>query len=420
MIKALRSLLAKNRKPDLQIKIGEILPAETFKRLLERERALADRSGESFSLLAISIEPAPARVEDLAALVEMLGREVRVSDEIGWFEEDKIGVILPQTPPSGARILAERLKRDISSILSGFDYSIYTYPTASHSRTSAQDRAPADPSSKRKVHPAEVATFPPPAPANGSGDSAGWDERALAAYLAPPLPWWKRVIDVAGAGIGLILAAPLFLVIALLIKIVSPGPVFFRQERIGFLGKPFKIWKFRTMHVDSDTGLHQKHFSQLMRNGQAMTKLDSSKDPRIIPMGGFLRTTALDELPQLINVLRGEMSLVGPRPCIPYEAEGYEAWQKRRFDTSPGLTGLWQVSGKNRTTFRQMIQLDLRYLGGRTLREDIRIVLRTIPAILEQRRGRKAGKAKPQSKGDSARTGSSAHHPPSAVESAAK
>jgi hypothetical protein len=138
------------------------------------------------------------------------------------------------------------------------------------------------------------------------------------------------------------------------------------------------------MFVDADTSLHQGHLHQLMNSNTPMMKMDSKGDPRIIPFGVLLRASGLDELPQLINVLRGEMSLVGPRPCLPYEYDKYLPWQKERFETVPGLTGLWQVSGKNKTTFVEMIQLDIKYTKNKNLWWDLKIILMTVPALIIQ------------------------------------
>ena len=157
-----------------------------------------------------------------------------------------------------------------------------------------------------------------------------------------------------------------------MVRIVSKGPVLFRQERVGYLGQRFMCFKFRTMFVNSDTNVHQGHLDQLMDSDAPLIKMDSKGDPRIIPFGKLLRATGLDELPQLLNVLRGEMSLVGPRPCLPYEYNKYQRWQKERFNTLPGLTGLWQVGGKNKTTFTEMICLDIRYARTRTLWLDLK------------------------------------------------
>lgn len=198
------------------------------------------------------------------------------------------------------------------------------------------------------------------------------------------LPGWKRALDI----VCCLVALPAFLVctffVAVLTKILSPGPIFFRQERVGFKGRRFRLYKFRTMHVTADVSTHQLHFAQLIRSNVPMRKLDERGDRRLIPFGRLLRATGLDELPQILNVLRGEMTIVGPRPCIPYEYAQYSPPQRERFDVAPGLTGLWQVSGKNRTTFEEMIRLDISYARNRSLGLDLRIIARTVPALVAQ------------------------------------
>jgi lipopolysaccharide/colanic/teichoic acid biosynthesis glycosyltransferase len=202
----------------------------------------------------------------------------------------------------------------------------------------------------------------------------------------PPLeiPRWKRVLDVAAVLLMLPVILPVALCIALIIRLVSKGPILFKQERMGYRGTTFMCLKFRTMIVGADTTNHQGHLSHLMASDAPMVKLDVRGDSRIIPCGVLLRAAGLDELPQLINVLRGEMSLVGPRPCLPYEFERYLPWQRERFNTLPGLTGLWQVSGKNRTTFSEMMHLDINYVRGKTLWLDLLIIVKTVPAVLIQ------------------------------------
>ena len=202
--------------------------------------------------------------------------------------------------------------------------------------------------------------------------------------LSPDIPRWKRALDIVFILLILPLVLPLAVFVAVLIRLVSEGPVLFRQERIGYLGRKFMCFKFRTMFVGSETTAHQGHLQQLMKANVPMIKLDSRGDSRIIPFGRLLRSTGLDELPQLINVLRGEMSMVGPRPCLVYECDNYLPWQRERFNTLPGLTGLWQVSGKNQTTFAEMMQLDISYARKKTLWLDLTIMLKTIPAILAQ------------------------------------
>jgi len=195
---------------------------------------------------------------------------------------------------------------------------------------------------------------------------------------------WKRTLDALLILLALPFLIPLALLVALLIRSRSRGPVLFQQERVGHLGRRFMCLKFRTMFADTNPKTHQGHLQHLMSSNTPMMKMDSQGDPRIIPFGVLLRASGLDELPQLINVLRGEMSLVGPRPCLPYEYEKYLPWQRERFGTLPGLTGLWQVSGKNKTTFVEMIQLDIRYAKNKTLWWDLKIILMTVPALVIQ------------------------------------
>ena len=214
-----------------------------------------------------------------------------------------------------------------------------------------------------------------------------WENIAISQtgpWPEPGLPLWKRALDFV---IILILAPALVALgamLALLVMCGSSGPIFFRQRRVGHKGREFTCYKFRTMHVGAETDSHRGHTAQLIKSETPMAKLDARRDPRLIPLGAALRATGLDELPQLINVLRGEMSIVGPRPCIPYEFELYEPWQRRRFDAVPGLTGLWQVSGKNRTTFNEMIRLDIEYSERSSLWFDAAIILKTLPALWRQ------------------------------------
>ncbi len=203
------------------------------------------------------------------------------------------------------------------------------------------------------------------------------------------IPLWKRSIDIAGSLFALILLAPVLLAISALIKVVSPGPILFKQLRVGRGGSLFTCYKFRTMTLDADPTVHKEYLEHLIdsshsneRPGDPMQKLD--RDPRIIRCGNFLRSSGLDELPQLINVLFGQMSLVGPRPPIPYEVERYPNWYMARFDVVPGLTGLWQVSGKNRLGFNEMMRLDIQYASNLSLFLDFKILLMTPLVVFMQ------------------------------------
>jgi len=328
---------------------------EEFHRALEIERSRADRNERGFSLLLLEGGSVSRPAHDL---IQALARRIRQIDKIGWFDNQRIGVILPYTSSTGACKLADDIQRTMSP--SRPTCRIYTYPG---DWTPAESGGEGD---KNTREPSIVCEGPPQA------------------LFADKIPVWKRVLDLVGSLFALVFLSPLLLLVAVLIKSVSAGPVILRQKRIGHGGKCFTIRKFRTMTVHADSVLHQKHLTNLIKADEPMTKLDTNRDPRIIPLGNLIRRCGLDELPQLFNVLRGDMSLVGPRPCISYEAQQYLVWQRRRFDVVPGITGLWQVSGKNRTTFKEMIRLDIAYAERMSLWLDLRILLKTLPALFQQ------------------------------------
>jgi lipopolysaccharide/colanic/teichoic acid biosynthesis glycosyltransferase len=198
------------------------------------------------------------------------------------------------------------------------------------------------------------------------------------AAIAVPMPAWKRLIDITVSSIALVVLSPIFLAIAVIIKMSSPGPVLLKQQRIGRARKPFEIWKFRTMHPRVSESTHERHVNSLIEMNAPLTKLDA-QDPRIFPAGRIIRRCYLDELPQLVNVLRGEMSLVGPRPLPPNDSGQIKPGA--RFHTYPGMTGLWQVSGKNKTTFVEMVRLDIAYGENLSLSGDLKILAKTVPVI---------------------------------------
>src|SRR5215213_5575855 len=197
----------------------------------------------------------------------------------------------------------------------------------------------------------------------------------------------KRAMDVVLASGMLLVFSPAMLVIAILIRLTSPGPVLFRQVRVGYWQSPFVMLKFRTMHQGIDDTIHRSYVTAMLAGEAAPADAERgiyklTRDPRVTRIGSFLRKTSLDELPQLINVLRGEMSLVGPRPVLPYEAELFEPRHQARFSVKPGITGLWQVSGRSQLTMQQALDLDLEYAVRRNLALDLATLLRTIPAVL--------------------------------------
>ena len=209
----------------------------------------------------------------------------------------------------------------------------------------------------------------------------------------------KRALDLVASLLGLAVAAPAMLAIAAAVRIETPGPIFFRQIRLGLGGRPFTLLKFRSMTVDADEQTHRAYVAELLAGGRAQSAADADDqaqaasriwvpipaDPRRTRVGRFLHRTHLDELPQLVNVLRGEMSLVGPRPPIPYEVDLYQEWQRRRLSVKPGLTGLWQVSGWGKLSFDEGVALDLEYIDRRSFSLDLQIILRTAAKLLSRR-----------------------------------
>ena len=196
----------------------------------------------------------------------------------------------------------------------------------------------------------------------------------------------KRVIDVAVSVAALLLLAPLLAALSIAIRLDSPGPVVFRQRRVGKDERLFTCYKFRTMYFQADDGVHKEAIKRLWRGERVSQDPDSpyklTNDPRITPIGSLLRRSSLDELPQLINVLRGEMSIVGPRPAIPYELAFFQEWQHERHRVKPGLTGLWQVRGRGRLSLREMLELDVEYAKTWSVWTDLKLIVLTIPAVV--------------------------------------
>lgn len=358
-----------------------------FRQILRRERARADRNAHVFSVIMFDVENASRRNALSRRLVGELKKRTRFTDVIGCLDERRIGVLLPETTTGGATKFVGDIRRSLNAGDASLHYAVHTYPPETESDSGRED--------PRQLWLANLDgdadhSGQPPALTDSAARSVA-DSRALLPFhdlvhlTVAPLPWWKRAIDVTGAVAALVLLSPLLLAVALVIKAVSPGPVLYSQRRIGFMGKMFDCWKFRTMHANADSSVHEQHVQQLIPDDTPLMKLDAD-DPRIIPFGRFLRATGIDELPQLLNVISGHMSLIGPRPDVAYAVQRYDRWNTRRFDTVPGLTGLWQVSGKNRTTHTEMMRLDIRYAQKPSLLSDLAIFVKTVPAILAETR----------------------------------
>jgi lipopolysaccharide/colanic/teichoic acid biosynthesis glycosyltransferase len=341
-----------------------VFSVKTFRFILRRERSRADRSGHSFSLIILRL---PARRTQGANrwLLNALAKQIRIADSIGWVDSLSLGVLLPDTTTDGAVAFLEKAVPAIADAGTVPEINIYSYPEDSENG----DDGPVE----KHIAGSRTVTV-----VSGAAESGRFFSDLMA--VSPSLP--LRLAERAAAGVALLVLSPLFLVIALVIKVSSAGPIFFHQERVGQKGQTFYCYKFRTMRPQSETQRHEDYFSYLMKNPVPMKKLDNNGDERIFPAGRILRSSSLDELPQLINIFKGEMRLVGPRPCTPHEFEEYLPWHRYRVDAIPGLTGLWQVSGKNKTTFAEMIQLDLRYIRRRSILMDLWIILKTIPVTI--------------------------------------
>jgi lipopolysaccharide/colanic/teichoic acid biosynthesis glycosyltransferase len=368
-----------------------------FREIIEKEQGRVCRNHHYFTVVVFNFFNGNGSGENSRRLIGILKERVRYTDEVGWINGHEVGVLLPETDSDGATCFAEDVRQAMTNPGSAPSYRLFVYPQNNNhngddpkqlwfdsilpKERPASSRARSSAADQRLAHTTgEPSAWAPPGPVE-TGDGMG----SLLAARPPPL---KRALDVFLGVVCLVLFAPLMLLIGVVIKVVSPGPVLFKQVRVGYLGKTFQCLKLRSMHVESNSSLHRQHLRSLINSDQPMTKLDEKEDPRIIPVvGPFLRKSGLDELPQLINVLRGEMSLIGPRPCIPYEYEDYELWHKHRVYVLPGLTGLWQVKGKNRTTFTEMMRLDIAYRRKHSLWMDIRILLATVPTVLAQMRG---------------------------------
>ena len=336
-----------------------IVSEAVFRSVLFRECRRADRSNGAFMLLLLTIDgdqsPGQWR-QAIAALSSM-----RETDVVGWFEQGRtVGVILAEAGAAEAtaatRAIEDRVRGELVKRLDASSMARVAVRVHVHSA----------------LPQAEIEPLP--------ADALPGGRRGATTVL-------KRALDIVGSAVLLTLLAPVLLIIAALVKLTSPGPIFFRQTRIGRGSKDFTMLKFRTMYVDSDSAIHREYVSAFIKasgNGNAGgTMHKMARDPRITAVGRVLRKTSLDELPQFINTLRGDMSLVGPRPPLPYEVEQYKAWHRRRvLDATPGITGLWQVTGRSRTTFDDMVRLDLRYAKAPSVWTDIKILLATPRAVI--------------------------------------
>jgi lipopolysaccharide/colanic/teichoic acid biosynthesis glycosyltransferase len=347
-----------------------LVSQELFRGALIRERKRADRSNQPLGLMLIGLDDCLAAepASTWNHVVEALAAAKRQTDVVGWFEHQAaVGVILPEIPGSDRSFIAEleeRTRRELERRLDAATMNRLSVRTLVHPepKLATEGLGPVDPL-LRELRPRT-------------------SRELVNARL-------KRGLDFLGSGALLMMLAPMFLVIAALVKLTSRGPVFFKQVRVGEKGKPFKMLKFRSMRVNASAAIHQQYVASFINGGAAAATgangpvFKLTNDPRITPIGGCLRKSSLDELPQLWNVFCGSMSLVGPRPPLQYEVEQYKAWHVRRvLEAKPGMTGLWQVAGRSRTTFDEMVRLDLRYARTCSLLNDLKILFLTPKAVI--------------------------------------
>jgi lipopolysaccharide/colanic/teichoic acid biosynthesis glycosyltransferase len=378
-VNVVRSKAGHQLSPLTSVKVSiaerDILQEQAFVRMISLERKRSERSRKPFVLMLLDMNrPLSGGMNGkaLERILGALGMATRETDVTGWYKENYIvGVMFTEIAEAERDLI-------VSTMISRVSETLRSHLTAEQ----FQDLSvsfhvyPEDWDHEASTRPSNPALYP---------DLSSRDEtRKLGNSL-------KRAMDIAGSALALVCLAPVYGAIAAAIKLTSKGPVFFRQKRIGQHGAPFVFLKFRSMYVNNDSAIHEEYVKKLIAgtaqanaskgDGEKIYKLTG--DPRITRVGAFIRKTSLDELPQFLNVLMGEMSLVGPRPPVPYEVEAYDVWHRRRLlEAKPGITGLWQVSGRCRVKFDDMVRLDLHYARYRSPWMDLKILARTPVAVV--------------------------------------
>jgi lipopolysaccharide/colanic/teichoic acid biosynthesis glycosyltransferase len=323
--------------------------------ILERERMRCDRGNSSFALLTLTFAARLGKSERVD-IARTLQDRLRITDDAGLLGPRRIGVVLPETPALGAWKVAEDVCDLLPEGMRRPQCDVYVYPSdPDQTEIDSVGRLDETEQSQREGRP-------------------------MHALFVQPLPALKRAIDVVASGTALILAAPFLLLVALAVKVTSPGPIFYGQQRDGRGGRRFRIYKFRTMVVNAEA-IQAELRAKSEQDGPAF-KLKN--DPRVTPLGRLLRRTCIDELPQLFNVLKGDMSIVGPRPMCSKEARHCSPWERRRLDVTPGLTCIWQVFGGTKVTFTEWMRMDLRYIRSRSLWTDLRLIVLTVPSVIRR------------------------------------
>lgn len=352
-----------------------ILNAEDFRRMITLERKRSERSRKPFMLLLLDMGdhlPSERNGRILGKILSALSASTRDTDVTGWYSNNcVVGVMFTEisiedggsTPSTIITRVTQTLQKNLT--LDQFNRVTLSFHVFPEDWDEESQQGPTN----RTLYP---------------DLSRREDGRKLSRTL-------KRMMDILGSSLALAFFSPIFLIIAIAVKLTSDGPIFFRQRRVGQYGNPFVFLKFRSMYTNNDAEVHKQYVKRLIAgkadkhpsNGNPEGVYKLTKDSRITRVGAFLRKTSLDEFPQFLNVLKGDMSLVGPRPPIPYEVEAYEIWHRRRLlEAKPGITGLWQVSGRSRVKFDDMVRLDLEYARNWSPWMDIKILLRTPGAVV--------------------------------------
>jgi exopolysaccharide biosynthesis polyprenyl glycosylphosphotransferase len=369
------------RKLALRLRISskrrhhEVLAQGMFRRIFCWERKRAERSGRCFLLMLVDVEnilQANQSEGVLSEIVSAVCSSARETDLAGWYREDAmLGVIFTEISEVNRKALANLTRAKVIASLGSqlTPGQLDQIRISFHFFPESWDKSSLDRLANAELYP----------------DLFDKDEAKKFSRFA------KRSMDIAGSVVALVLCCPLLVLISLAIKLTSKGPILFKQERVGRYGSRFTFLKFRSMECDNDASIHREYVRQFIAGEADPARVSHTPnvvykiqdDPRVTRVGKFLRKSSLDELPQFINVLKGDMSLVGPRPPIPYELEGYQIWHRRRMlESKPGITGLWQVNGRSRLKFDDMVRLDLRYARTWSLWLDIKILLQTPKAIL--------------------------------------
>lgn len=366
----------------------KMLDQIVFSECLLKERVRCDRGGPRFCLLVFESTDSSVAEEQIAEIGTVLSKHLRITDELGRLEDEVVGALLTDTSVEGAWTVANKVVEKLLTDRNPPRASVYCYPSDS----SVDDARKGEQEYASTVCDSDANDEDDGDEDDGehkdgeitNGDESGTDmprhdSTSLQRFFAQPVSSFQRVRDILASILGLILLSPVLFFVGVAVKVTSKGPILFRQQRTGLGGKPFTILKFRTMRL----GAEEEKAALLSQSEQDGPAFKMARDPRITSIGGFLRRSSLDELPQLWNVLRGDMTLVGPRPLPCEEIDSCTNWQRRRLDVTPGLTCTWQVSGRSMVSFSEWMRLDLDYIQRRSAKGDMSLIVRTIQVVFK-------------------------------------